>query len=204
VHPETKTAFEQVRKFWFGDLDSNGQSDSAHASAWWKKDEHFDSQIRTRFGGLHSLLMKGEHLSELENPGHHLAAVIVLDQFSRNMFRGTPAMFASDQLALDLTRRGLERQMDAQLALEEKTFFYMPLMHNEDLGSQNRVVELFEALFDSAPTPAQARLRNNVKAAHQHRAIIAKWGRFPHRNAILGRDSTDAELEFLRKPGSSF
>lgn len=204
MNSSAQSAFDEVRAFWFGELDSNGQSDSAHAAAWWKKDEQFDSEIRDRFSGLHSSLIKGDHISELDRPKDRLAAIITLDQFSRNMFRGSPQMFAADSLALGLTQRGLAQQMDNSLALDERAFFYMPLMHHEELASQDTVVELLEDLLESAPAAAKSRLRANVSAAHKHREIVAKWGRFPHRNATLGRESTQAETEFLTQPGSSF
>lgn len=161
---------------------------------WWKKDPVFDQEIRDRFAALHGELVLGEHDDWLATPRGRLAAIIVLDQFSRNMFRDTPGMFASDPRALEIARAGIARDDDRALSTVERGFFYMPLMHAEDRAAQDRCVELFAGLGN----------KGNHEFAVKHRAIIQRFGRFPHRNAILGRASTPEEVEFLSQPGSSF
>jgi uncharacterized protein (DUF924 family) len=175
---------EDVLAFWFG------QPPVRH----FRKDPVFDQEIRDRFGALHGELVLGEHDDWLTTPRGRLAAIIVLDQFSRNMFRDTPGMFASDPQALQLALEGLARGDDRALSEAERSFFYMPLMHAEDRAVQDRCVELFRALG----------IENNLKFAVMHRDIVQRFGRFPHRNAVLGRTSTPEEVEFLAQPGSSF
>ena len=176
---------DDVLSFWFGQSPER----------WFRKDPVFDQEIRGRFETLHGELVLGDHDDWLATPRGRLAAIIVLDQFSRNMFRDTPGMFASDARALDIAREGIARGDDQQLDQLERQFFYMPLMHAEDPALQDRCVELFAGLEDNA---------NGLKFAKMHRDIVHRFGRFPHRNAVLGRTSTPEEVEFLSQPGSSF
>jgi uncharacterized protein (DUF924 family) len=196
--------FEEVLDFWFGELDAQGAADAAHVARWFAKDEAFDAECRARFGAVHQAIVEGAREAWLETPRGRLAYVIVLDQLSRNMFRGTPRMFAFDAQALDAAAAGVERGDDRALASVERGFLYMPFMHAEDLEAQSRCVALFTALRDEAEGPRRSRLESNLDFAERHRAIIARFGRFPHRNAVLGRASTPEELAFLEEPGSSF
>lgn len=173
---------EDVLAFWFAD-----------PARWWKKDPAFDAEVSERFLALHEAIDRGEHADWLETPRGALAHVVVLDQFSRNMFRGTARSFASDARALAAARRGVDRGDDRALSDDERPFLYMPFMHSEDLADQDRSCALF-----AASRPDQARF------AVMHRDIIRRFGRFPHRNALLGRASTPEEEEFLKQPGSSF
>lgn len=173
---------DEVLRFWFADPDR-----------WWVKDPAFDAEIRDRFGALHAAIERGEHEAWLDTPRGALAYVIVLDQFSRNIFRGTPGMFAADARALAATNAAIARGHDAALSPQERGFLYMPLMHSEALADQDRSVALFGALGTG-----------QLDYAERHRDIVRRFGRFPHRNAILGRASTPEELEFLTQPGSSF
>jgi uncharacterized protein (DUF924 family) len=173
---------DDVLSFWFAD-----------ASRWFKKDRAFDAEIRERFGALHEALERGEHEAWLDSPRGALAYVIVLDQFSRNMFRGTARSFASDARALKAACAALDRGFDRELSPPERGFLYMPLMHSEALADQERCVELFR------PEGAE-----RLRYAEMHRDIVRRFGRFPHRNEILGRPSTPEEIEFLKQPGSSF
>jgi uncharacterized protein (DUF924 family) len=127
-----------------------------------------------------------------------LARILLYDQFPRNMFRGTPRAFATDALARETTAYLLRTQGDRQLRPVERLFVYLPLMHSEDLTDQRQSVSLFQQLVQDDP------LVDSVSYALRHREIIARFGRFPHRNAILGRSSTPEEIEFLQQPGSSF
>jgi uncharacterized protein (DUF924 family) len=196
--------FEQVLDFWFGKLDAAGCADAAHAERWWKKNAAFDEELRQRFGALHEAVARAERDDWLVPPRGRLAYVIVLDQFSRNMFRGTPRMFEGDKQAQAAAVEGVARGDDALLGVNERSFLYMPFMHSEDLDMQDRSVALFTALAASAPAELRGGLAAAVQYAEKHRDIIARYGRFPHRNAALGRDSTSAEIEFLKQPGSGF
>lgn len=198
------TQASEVLAFWFGTLDADGLAAEEMAKRWWRKDPALDDQIRQRFGELHRQLRAEVPASWRRSAPGRLAALIVLDQFSRNMFRDTAEMFAADAQALALAQEGIELGMDGTLPTHPRSFCYLPLMHAEDLAVQNRCVELFSHLCDELEGTAQERIRNNVKFAEMHRDIVARFGRFPHRNAILGRASTPAELEFLTQPGSSF
>lgn len=175
---------DDVLGFWFGQPPAR----------WFKKDPVFDQEIRDRFGALHGEVVLGQHDGWLTTARGRLAAIIVLDQFSRNMFRDTPGMFASDPRALEIALEGLTRGDDRALSPAERPFLFMPLMHAEDRAAQDRCVELFAALGGE----------QGLDFAEQHRAIVQRFGRFPHRNAILGRTSTPEEVEFLAQPGSSF
>lgn len=196
--------FEKVLSFWFGDLDAQGRADKEHSARWWKKDPAFDRSIVDEFGALHAEVARGDHDAWLESPRGRLAYIIVLDQFSRNMFRGTGQSFAFDPRAVEVVLEGVERGMDRELCHAERSFFYMPLMHSEKLAHQDRCAELFERWRDETSPAMREGVSYSLDYAEKHRAIVRRFGRFPHRNALLGRESTPEELEFLKQPGSSF
>jgi uncharacterized protein (DUF924 family) len=193
-----------ILDFWFGQLDGDGLADEAHKQRWWRKDPAFDGAIRDRFAADHAACVAGARGDWLTSPRRRLAFVIVLDQFSRNMFRDTPPMFAADPLALEVALRGIDRAEDISLRTAERVFLYMPLMHSESPALQARCVALFRAFSRSLTGQARKQVEDNVGYAIRHRDIVDRFGRFPHRNAILGRTSTPEELSFLKEPGSSF
>jgi uncharacterized protein (DUF924 family)/nitroreductase len=195
---------ERVLSFWFGQLDEQGRASEETAGRWWRKDAAFDQQIREEFGADHRAILAGEREDWLKSPRGRLAYIIVLDQFSRNMYRDTPQMFAADDWALRAALEGIEQGMDRFLTTDERVFFYMPLMHSEALKIQDRSVEVFSAYCNEVDSELQQRIGKNLDFAVRHRDIIERWGRFPHRNAILGRESTAEELAFLEQPNSSF
>ena len=161
---------------------------------WFQKDAALDAAVRGRFAHTHALVTGLPDDDCLRDAQTAVAAVIVLDQFSRNMFRGTARAFASDAQALRLAEAAIARGFDRALSEPGRLFFYLPFEHAEDAAAQARCVALMARLADPGL----------VKWAHAHKAIIDRFGRFPHRNAILGRTSTADELEFLTRPGSSF
>lgn len=183
---------EALLALWFGPLDEAGHADEAHRLRWFRKDASFDRELRERFAALHGEVASGAHERWLATPRGRLAYVIALDQLSRNLFRDSPRAFENDARALAVALEGVDLGVDRKLAHDERSFLYMPLMHSEDLAMQERCV----ALFAGHP--------ENLSFAEQHRDIICRFGRFPHRNAVLGRTSTPQEQEFLREPGSSF
>jgi len=177
--------FKDVLFFWFEQIDS---------SYWFKKDQHFDSQVRSRFLNFYKAICRGETAHWRSSPEGRLAEVIVLDQFTRNMFRGTAKSFEGDDLALTLAKEAVAVGDDMKLPIQQRAFMYMPYMHSEEKSVHEEAVKLF----------GQPGLENNLKFELLHKNIIDKFGRYPHRNEVLGRRSTSEELEFLRTSGSSF
>jgi uncharacterized protein (DUF924 family) len=196
--------FVPVLQFWFGDVDALGRSDVKHSRRWFMKDEAFDREIADLFGQTYADVRAGLREAWLDDPRGRVAYVIVLDQFSRNMFRGSARMFEGDRQALAAAVEGVARHDDAQLTVNERSFLYMPYQHSEEIGMQERSVALFKELAESAPSELRGSLAAAVQYAERHREIIARFGRFPHRNTLLGRQSTPAELAFLAEPGSGF
>ncbi len=195
---------DAILEFWFGQLDDDGLADEATSQRWFKKDPDFDAEIRERFLEVYENIAKGELDDWNETPHGRLAVVIVLDQFSRNMFRDDKKMYAMDRTCQDLVLAGLSQDVDQYLKGHQRVFFYMPLMHAEQLRLQNRCVALFEEMVRTASPRQKDRFMQNVEFAKRHRDIIERFSRFPHRNDILGRKSTPEEEAFLKEPGSSF
>jgi uncharacterized protein (DUF924 family) len=196
--------YEDVLTFWFGTLDASGCADAAHAERWWKKNQAFDEELRHRFGPLHEAVANGDHDDWLSSPRGRLAYVIVLDQFSRNMFRDTARMYAYDDLALAAARNGIVADADKMLKHDERIFLYMPFQHSEDLADQELAVALFERMTEGLSGDDLKRAEDNVVYAERHRDIVKSFGRFPHRNRLLGRATTPEEAQFLTQPNSSF
>jgi uncharacterized protein (DUF924 family) len=196
--------FVPVLQFWFGDVDELGRSDVLHSRRWFMKDEAFDREIAAKFGETYADVRA--HLREawLDDPRGRVAYVIVLDQFPRNMFRGTARMFEADKQALAAAIEGVARHDDTELNVNERSFLYMPYMHSEDIDMQERSVALFTELAAHAPSELRGSMVAAVQYAERHREIIARYGRFPHRNTVLGRESTPEEIAFLAQPGSGF
>lgn len=195
---------EEILSFWFGDLDESGLAKKDISARWYKKDDAFDREIRDHFLADYEAIASGEREDWLDEPKSWLAYIIVLDQLARNMFRDSPKMYAEDHRALAATKKGIERGHDKKLAGHHRVFAYMPLMHSESLEDQDRCIELFRAFQEESSGPLEEALGYNLKYAVAHRDIVRDWGRFPHRNELLGRESTPEEEAFLKKPGSSF
>jgi uncharacterized protein (DUF924 family) len=189
-------AAQEVLDFWFGE--PAGPESGRSRPVWFRKDADFDALVRARFGALHAQAMNDRLQSWFDAPEALLAYVIVLDQFSRNMFRGHADSFAGDGRALAAATLLVERGWDRAMPALKRWFVYLPFEHSERLDDQDRCIDLMRALEGDAAT------RDAVEWAHRHRDVIRRFGRFPHRNAILGRVSTPAEVAFLQQPGSSF
>ena len=202
TEPKLPDTARDLLSLWFGQLDTHGLADAEHRKRWFTKDPVFDDLLRERFGALHTELAHGKPAHWQQTPRGRLATILVLDQLSRNLYRDQPAMVAQDSKALRLAERALQAGDEAQLAAHERYFLYMPFMHAEELGAQERCVELFEHARQQSNGPvAQA---FDPQWAVRHRDIIKRFGRFPHRNEMLGRSSTAEEAAFLSEPGSSF
>ncbi|MGB3837586.1 MAG: DUF924 family protein [Rhodanobacter sp.] len=184
-----------VLDFWF---------DPAHAAHWFAKDAAFDEQIRRRFAVAADDAAQGRLDAWASNPADWLALLILLDQFPRNLHRGDARAWAADVKAQRIALSGLAGGFDQALPPLQRVFAYLPLEHAEDMGLQQRAVTLFEALHAQAPVAERARFAEFLDYARRHREVIARFGRFPHRNAVLGRDSTAAEREYLAQPGAGF
>ena len=177
--------YQDVINFWFNEIEPH---------QWWVKDDDFDQLIRDRFSTFHDRAIKCELFEWRNVPQGRLAEIIVLDQFSRNMFRGTSKAFSQDAMALTLSQEAVSRGIDLELEPSERSFLYLPFMHSESLVIHNQAEMLYRQLGNSS----------NLEFELKHKKIIERFGRYPHRNEILGRESTDEERAFLKEPGSSF
>ena len=196
--------FVPILQYWFGDVDSLGRSDMVHSRRWFMKDEAFDREITERFAETYADVRGGLREAWLDDPRGRVAYVIVLDQFPRNMFRGTARAFEGDRQALAAAVEGVARHDDAELTVSERSFLYMPYMHSEDIDMQERSVALFTELAANAPSELHGSMVAAVQYAEKHHEIIARYRRFPHRNTALGRESTPEEIAFISQPGSGF
>ena len=161
---------------------------------WWVKDAALDQEIRQRFLPVHEQAKQCELFTWRKHAEGRLAEIIVLDQFSRNIFRDQPAAFACDAQALALAQEAIVAKSDAALSAVQRSFLYMPFMHSESLAIHEQAVMLF----------TRNGIESNLQYELRHKAIIERFGRYPHRNAMLGRESTEEELIFLKQPGSGF
>ncbi|EYF02490.1 DUF924 family protein [Chondromyces apiculatus] len=192
-------SFEPLLQFWLGDP---GGDPLANSRRWFATDPAFDAEVRERFGALLAHGERGALESWRATPRGSLAYVILHDQIPRNVFRGTRGAFKLDARALEATRVAMARGFEDALGPIERWFLYMPLMHAEDLDCQERCVEAFTRLAHETTGPVQEAVRQSLGFAEHHRAIIARFGRFPHRNTSLGRTFTAEELEFLQAEGA--
>lgn len=179
----TSAAAEAILYFWF---------DEIKPYQWFRRDAAFDADVSRRFGPLHEAAVS-RHLDVWRaHPRHALALIILLDQFSRNIHRDTPRAFAADAHALEVAREAMRRRFDLLYAARERAFFYMPFMHGENLETQERSVAIFKARLPSSM---------NLPFAIEHYEIVRRFGRFPHRNRVFGRQSTPEEIAFLKAGG---
>ena len=196
-----------ILDFWFG-KDADRLLDATVAgrqsALWWGKDPDVDAGIRRRFASLQRAAGAGELSEWKKTPRPRLALILLTDQFPRNIHRDTPEMFAFDEIARELCKRGIESGADRKLRPIQRVFLYLPLEHAENVNDQARCVALMQRLVDEVETAEQAVFQRFVDYAVAHQRIIERFGRFPHRNSILGRETTPAERDFLKQPGSSF
>ena len=178
---------EEILKFWFEEI---------KPTQWFQKNPNFDDEIRARFHSDYVLAAQDIYDGWTENDKGCLALIILLDQFPRNMFRGRPQMFATDSKALDVAKKAVDKNFDQTLSIDEKTFLYLPFEHSENLLDQEKSLALFKSTKESNPV--------YYDYAKRHYDVIKKFGRFPHRNDILERQSTKLEEEYLSRPDSGF
>lgn len=198
---------KSIQEFWFGDRADHADEAviaARQAKLWWSKDEALDALIRQRFAKLSESALAGNLDDWALTSDGCMSLILLCDQFPRNMYRDTPAAFASDAKALALSKAGIASDLDKNLRAIQRVFFYLPFEHSESLAEQDYAVTLFEQLASEASAAHQTMFDGFLNFALRHREVIRRFQRFPHRNKILGRVSTAEELEFLSQPGSSF
>lgn len=187
---------DAILQFWFGKPDEADYGKSR--KVWFTKNPEFDDEVRSRFLNVHNQAAASKLDDWKTTPQGCLALIILLDQFPRNMFRGQPQAFATDSQALAYARHAVTQEFDKELPKLQRWFVYLPFEHSENLADQRQCVELCEQLGD------EPEMREAIDYAYRHLRVIDRFGRFPHRNQILGRETTPEEAEFLKQPGSSF
>lgn len=197
-------AIERILTFWFGSAVDDAETMKTQSSLWWGGGPELDAEIESRFGALVQEAVAGGLKDWCETPRGTLARTILLDQFTRNIHRGKPEAFSGDPEARRGVLAALDAGTDKHLRAIERVFLYMPLEHAEDLAMQERSVAVFTALVAEQPEALAAGMKQYVPFAEQHRDIIARFGRFPHRNPILGREPTAAETAYLAEGGATF
>lgn len=187
---------QNILDYWFGELDPNtGMPKEDKYPLWFGKSEQTDQYLTENYQELLEQAKRGELDNWLTNKDSTMALIILLDQFSRNIYRDTPKMYQADEKAIQIAKNNL----DANPPAIYRVFTYMPLMHSEELADQELCVQMFQKMLDEGHA-----VKSNLEYAIKHRDIVARFGRFPHRNQILNRESTSEEIEFLKQPGSSF
>lgn len=195
---------EELLDFWFGDATDDVEAGRAQAALWWGQKTETDDLIAARFGQAASAAAAGTLDHWTGSPRGRLALILLLDQMPRVIHRDTPGAFAQDEKARRVAAKGIESGADRLLRPIERVFFYLPFEHSEDGDDQVFSVELFRRLATEVPENWKDAFDFYVDFADRHKAIVDRFGRFPHRNAIIGRESTAEEMEFLKEPGSGF
>lgn len=194
---------DDVLGFWLGTPARDHDSFMKKVQRWFRGDKALDAEIRSRFGDEVQRARDGAYDEWVKTPRGRLALIVLFDQFTRNLHRGTPRAYENDARALALAEAGLDRSEDAALSFEEKMFFYMPLGHSEDIARQERNVALMEAAANQAPAGMEKAWGAAPGHARGYLEQIRRFGRFPHRNAILGRTCTQEEMAFLDSPSTN-
>lgn len=204
IHTTANDTPAHVLAFWFGEKPESAATNAACARLWWSGQSAVDDEVRTNFAALLPLVSAGRLDHWAASAEGRLALILLCDQFPRNIHRGTPGAFGLDAQARHWCFEGLEKGMFDTLLPIQRLFAYMPLEHSESATHQDVCLGLMQGLRDSAAPAERETFTGFVGYAERHRDIIRRFGRFPHRNAILGRESTAEEVAFLKTPGSSF
>lgn len=199
-----ESAREELLLFWFGNKEDDLEVGESQSALWWGKSAETDELLAGRFGQAASAAAAGTLDHWTGSPRGRLALIILLDQLPRVIHRGTPDAFAQDEKASIIAEKGLASGADRLLRPIERVFFYLPFEHSEDPADQERSVELYRDLAAGVPEKWKKSFGSYLDFASRHKAMIDRFGRYPHRNAVLGRDSTPEEIEFLKEPGSGF
>ena len=196
---EPHQAYDDVLHFWFGRVEETIVPSEHRARIWFGEDAAIDQEIKSRFAAHLQLAMEGEFDDWNKSPHGQLASIITLDQFARHIFRGTPKAFSQDDKALVICADGMAHEADHGLSLIERVFYYFPLLHSENIAHQEQSVRAYRTLVDLAFSETRVIFDSFLKFAHHHYAVVQRFGRFPQRNKALSRESTQAELEFLKE-----
>ncbi len=195
---------DELLAYWFGDSSDDAEVAARKSELWWGHRAELDEELQARFGATASAAAAGVIDHWVYRPQGRLALILLLDQLPRAIHRGTPEAFAQDGKAREVARKGLNSGAHKLLRPIQRVFFYMPFQHSEELEDQDLSVELYRELTAMLPDRYRDALAEFLDYAQRHREVIARFGRFPHRNPVLGRVSTSEEIEFLQQPGSSF
>ena len=193
-----------VLEFWFADSLTNPDTLAERRAIWFMGGPDVDQLITNKFGTLPDAALEGELQHWTTDARNALALVLVLDQFPRNIYRNTARAYHYDSAGLDLALKIIDQSLHLKLHPIEQSFLFLPLQHSEALDDQTLAVQLYETLTAQSPGPCLESAKNSLDYAKRHCDIIRRFGRFPHRNAILGRDSTEAEIDFLAAGGDTF
>ena len=196
--------WQPLLDWWFGHAESPDEISADKGTLWFGKKDRQDLEARERFGVFVDQALAGELTEWTQRPEGWLAVVLLLDQLPRMIFRDTPKAFSGDLRAQKLVAQGIAADFDRQLKPIQRVFIYLVFEHCENLAVQNEAVSRFIGLLAEQPEAERAVFADNLDYAERHQKVIARFGRFPHRNVVLGRESTVEELEFLSQPGSSF
>lgn len=200
----TTNRYIQINEYWFGTLTSPDTLPEQAMGKWFLADESADKYVATNFKDDLERAQRGEYAAWKQSPEGILALILLYDQFSRNMFRGTQDAYKFDDLAGSLCIKSIRDKSDLKLFPIQRTFIYMPLMHCENLTMQIESIKQYTSLYEGAPQTLKPYFKKTLDFAKQHMTIIEKFGRFPHRNKVLGRNTSLKESEFLKQPNSRF
>ena len=198
------TPWRPLLDWWFGSAESPDEVAKAKNKLWFGKKKSQDTDALNRFGGLVEQALKGELSEWTETPQGWLALVLLLDQLPRMIFRDTPKSFSGDKRAQALVNHGLKLERDLALTPLQRTFIYLVLEHTENLAAQDEAIQRFSDLLPLLPATDREYFNQTLDYARKHRVVIERFGRYPHRNEVLGRESTAEEVEFLKERGSRF
>lgn len=201
MHLQRQHNFDPILHYWFGDVEKTGLPSEHRNWIWFSGDPAVDAQVKTQFYDHYLKAVRGDYLAWESAARSSLALIILFDQFSRHIYRDSSQAYDQDHRALDLCLKGIEQQFDHQLSLIERVFFYFPLMHAENTDMQSLSLRAYEMLFALSFQESRAIFEKFLDYAMRHHDIISRFGRFPQRNAILGRASTPGEAQFLKNTG---
>ena len=195
--------YTEILKYWFGHVEETIVPSEHRARIWFGEDKEIDEGIKSRFTGLLNDGIAGKLNSWEERAHGQLASIILLDQFSRHIFRGIPTAFDQDDKALSICLKGMRHESDHSLSLIERVFYYFPLLHSEKMGYQEQSIRAYRALVDLAFSETRVIFDSFLKFANHHYSVIQRFGRFPQRNVALGRESTKEEIAYLKEIGEN-
>ncbi|OGO94216.1 MAG: hypothetical protein A3F41_03230 [Coxiella sp. RIFCSPHIGHO2_12_FULL_44_14] len=191
--------YENILKFWFGHVEETVVPSENRARIWFGESPEVDTEIKEKFNPDLENAVRGRYVEWEKKPHGQLGLIIILDQFSRHIYRHAPQAFAQDDYALSICTQGMEKRNDHALSLIERVFYYFPLLHSEHLGYQEQSIRAYQMLVELALPETQIIYESFFKFANHHYSIVRRFGRFPQRNVILGRESTEDEKKYLQE-----